>query len=90
MVQCVGLCAGARGCVLCVLEVPDFVHCVLLYMPEVVESEIYFLEALEVPEVPEVMRFVLLCMLEAVEDELCLLEELEEIALYASLYAGSC
>ena len=55
----------------CLLEVLEVMHCVLLCMLEAVEGGFCLLE------VPDVMRCVLLCMLEAVEGGLCLLGLLE-------------
>jgi len=49
------------------IEVPEAMPCVLLYILKAGDGGLRLLEVLEVLEVPEVMYCVLLCMLEAVE-----------------------
>jgi len=65
--------------VLEVLDVPEVIQCVPLWMLEAVEAEGCLLE------VPELMRCTLLCMLEAVERRLCLLEGWRRCAVCCSV-----
>jgi len=47
--------------VLCILEVPEVMHCVLFCMLEAAEGGLYLLET-EILEAMEVMRRMLLCI----------------------------
>src|SRR5947207_4670344 len=65
--------------VLDVLNAPEAMRCVLLWMLEAVDGGLCLREALEVLELLEVMRCVLLCMGGTGGDTLC-----------ATLYAEGC